>query len=256
MKKVCYKKILSIVVIVIIATSCEQSFEAKFAKIQGIEEKYRGSKLVSTTNIIGSKEVLDNYLKYLQIIKGNGYIINVPKVRDSLYNVLLTRNNINIEQLKIDTAKINSIIEGFYKQTADDKIKVTRDIGRAFSNDLNRNYDDVIFYIEKGYFKNGVDSITSARELAEALKPSSGKIEKWMSGWDGSIRDFVSQVKSETKDPTSFKHIQTSYKNKVSGVIVRMKFSANNSYNARITNVAEGILNVNDGTVSQIKIIE
>src|SRR5690606_37740883 len=111
------------------------------------------------------------------------------KTTDSLWLLVLQRNDIDLEQYKKDTAAINKIVPNYFDGWFGEK-QATKDIAVAFSNDLDRTYDDIIFYIENGRFENGVNQEELDRRLSEPRRPSDKDIEKWMSGWDGSIKDF------------------------------------------------------------------
>jgi len=55
-----------------------------------------------------------------------------------------------------------------------------------------------------------------------------------ISEWDGAYRPLVEAVQETLKDPSSFEHISTSYNVKDDYVVFFMRYSATNSFWARI----------------------
>lgn len=238
--------------LIFLIQSCEQSFDQKYRKIQGIEQDYKSTRIKSSSNIIQSPRIIELYLEYLQTL--NGANPNFKEVKDSLYQVILQRSNIDVDKLRADTARIAKIMPYYYSSNNNDEMNFKKNMYIAFANDIDRDYNDIIYYLENGYFENGTRPSEGISDNVSIIRAE--EVEKWTTGWNGEIRDFVSKVKSKLKDPDSFKHIETSYSTKGGKARVRMKFSAKNSFNASSTSVYEAILNISNGTVSELKLIE
>lgn len=250
-------KRIPVLLIMLIAVACEPSIEQKLKEISFINEKYNSTIFYSTSNIVDSKYKIWKCLSFMQTLYGSDKVKDIAHLNDSIFNVAITKTKIDVNQFKKDTADINKILPGYFdsnnKSNLD--IEVTKAISTAYGNNSKVTYSDIVDYIVDGKFKNGESKETSTPKThKESIDKN--EVEKWMSGWDGSISDFEKQIKNNLNDPDSFKHVETSYNIKRRPIIVRMKFRCKNSYNATVTNIAEGVLNTSNGTVSDVKITQ
>lgn len=62
------------------------------------------------------------------------------------------------------------------------------------------------------------------------------KIENQFSGWDGSHRHLERSVKASLKDPDSYQHIETRYKDNGDSISVFMNYRAKNSFGGYVVN--------------------
>lgn len=251
------KHFFLLIAIATIFYSCKSDIEKKFDKIDEINAKYKSTNLRNLSEIDAGRKKIEKFVSYFRTMYGTNAVPDEKVTTDSLLNILLNKNDIKQNQYNEDRKQALEIFPDYFDDGSEiyyKKSKVSRDISIAFANDENRTYEDLFHYVEKGYFTNGERKGESISSF-EKPKATKDEVEKWMSGWNGSIRDFVTKVKSDLKDPESFKHIETSYNNKNSRVIVRMKFSAKNAIGGNLSNIAEGILNIQDGTVNEIKLL-
>lgn len=58
---------------------------------------------------------------------------------------------------------------------------------------------------------------------------------KYFSSWDGSNRELVNYVKEHMKDPSSFEHVETRFRDNGSSYDIIMKYRGKNSFNATTT---------------------
>lgn len=85
-----------------------------------------------------------------------------------------------------------------------------------------------------------------------AKKPKTKEeIESLFSSYNGSLPSLVQEIKKQMKDPDSFEHIETSYSNIKSKLIVEMKYSGINSFNTRVIQEVTATVDF-DGNVIRI----
>ena len=83
------------------------------------------------------------------------------------------------------------------------------------------------------------------------------KIERHFSNFDGSYIKFREYIKSNLKNPSSFKHVETRYSENGDGTVsVLMKYTATNSFGGVVTEIAKCRLNVNTGDFSDVVVEE
>lgn len=172
------------------------------------------------------------------------------KTYDLLFKQWIKKNHINDSSYYRDVIKEASTYENFCginnKRTLDiAKGKLKKIIAAR----QNINAED-LFEIISTEKKNAKSELIS-RILNEA---SEEDVIKWMSGVDGSIRDFKEKVKNNLHDPGSFEHVETAGSSKKNSTRIRMKFRAKNQFGAKVLNTAYADLNVKDGTVKNITI--
>ncbi|MEM9078186.1 MAG: hypothetical protein AAGC43_14175 [Bacteroidota bacterium] len=61
-------------------------------------------------------------------------------------------------------------------------------------------------------------------------------IQKLFSGWDGSHIKLAEYIKQSLNDPDSYEHLETTYIEKDSFLIVTTRFTANNGFGGRVRN--------------------
>jgi hypothetical protein len=84
--------------------------------------------------------------------------------------------------------------------------------------------------------------------ITESTEERQKRIEKQFSPWDGSHMKLVWYVKDNMNDPDSFEHIETSYYDKGSFLIVIMKYRGKNMYGAKVRNYVKAKVDL-DGNV-------
>ena len=80
------------------------------------------------------------------------------------------------------------------------------------------------------------------------------ELKKNFSSWNGSHNQFVEEIKSRLNNPSSFEHVETSYKDFGKNLQINMKFRAKNKFNATITTTAIGIVDAKTGKVLKASI--
>jgi|SRR5690606_9981334 len=123
---------------------------------------------------------------------------------------------------------------------------------------------DVFFYINKvissTIFKTVIIGVVifclmdqCFKENAKEAANPENKIERHFSKFDGSYIKFREYIKSNLKNPSSFEHVETRYKDNNDGTVtVWMKYRAKNSFNAVVTEIAKCTLNINTGDFSEV----
>ncbi|WP_312765321.1 hypothetical protein [Epilithonimonas sp.] len=91
------------------------------------------------------------------------------------------------------------------------------------------------------------------QKINEALADRKRQIKVQFSAWDGSHRELKRLVKSAMNDPSSFEHVNTTYKDKGDYIIVQMSFRGKNAFGATVLNgvTAKADLNGNILSVSK-----
>lgn len=81
------------------------------------------------------------------------------------------------------------------------------------------------------------------------------QIEKHFSGYDGSLKVLVQDVKNKMNDPESFEHVETTYYDRADGYLnVKMVFRGKNGFGGTITQNAFCKLNILTGTISGVTV--
>jgi len=78
------------------------------------------------------------------------------------------------------------------------------------------------------------------------------KIESYFSDLDGRNYALVRRVKGFLKDPASFEHVRTYFKDRGDSLTVIMQYRARNSFGAYVTEVCTAEVNPEDGRVRSI----
>lgn len=71
------------------------------------------------------------------------------------------------------------------------------------------------------------------------------QIKAQFSQWDGSHIELKKLVKSHMHDPSSFKHVESSYLDHGNYFTVYLKFRGSNAFGATVTNTAKATVNAN-----------
>ena len=73
------------------------------------------------------------------------------------------------------------------------------------------------------------------REPVKKIEETKDDDSEYFSSWDGSNRELVSYVKQNMKDPDSFEHVETRFRDNGSSYDIIMKYRGKNSFNATTT---------------------
>ena len=76
-------------------------------------------------------------------------------------------------------------------------------------------------------------------------------IEEEFSAWDGSHRELTRVIKDTMKDPNSYEHVETTYRDMGDYLIVTTRFRGTNTFGAVVTNSVEAKVSL-DGEVIDI----
>jgi multisubunit Na+/H+ antiporter MnhC subunit len=91
---------------------------------------------------------------------------------------------------------------------------------------------------------------------ADAIKAKKEAYQNWVnsqfSAWDGSHTALKELVKENMNDPDSFDHVETTYADKKTYLLVRMKYRGTNAFGGVVTNV---VIAKSDYKTNTIKII-
>lgn len=80
------------------------------------------------------------------------------------------------------------------------------------------------------------NSISSAPVMnADGTRHGTSQDANYFSSWDGSNAELVAFVKKGMKDPSSFEHVETRFRDDGSSYGIKMTFRGKNSYNAVVT---------------------
>lgn len=156
-----------------------------------------------------------------------------------------------IEEIKgwIDSGTFDkiSICQAFY-----DLLPLNDSEGRKYLKQFKlpkgKDIDDLSVFLNftarRACFKKPVPRTPKTKEEIEAL----------FSDWDGSLPDLIDKTKEQLKNPSSFKHIETSFKDVKSKLIVKMKYSATNSFNATIVEEITATVDYSGKVIKMYKI--
>lgn len=78
------------------------------------------------------------------------------------------------------------------------------------------------------------------------------KIQAQFSGWDGSHKGLTERVKSSMKDPSSYEHIETVYRDMGDHLYVTMRFRGNNSFGAKVISAVTANVYLDSGAIELI----
>lgn len=88
-----------------------------------------------------------------------------------------------------------------------------------------------------------VDAIKAQQLATEKAAARQSAVKLLFSPWDGSVRAVEEGIKARLKDPDSYKHVETRFKDPGRGdVTVVTQYRARNSFNAVITSVATAVV--------------
>jgi hypothetical protein len=79
-----------------------------------------------------------------------------------------------------------------------------------------------------------------------------GKINRQFSGWDGAHHNLERLVKDNMHDPGSFKHVETTYADMKSYLIVQMRYRGNNMFGAKVLNTITAKVDL-DGNILSVQ---
>lgn len=91
------------------------------------------------------------------------------------------------------------------------------------------------------------------QKINEALADRKRQIKVQFSAWDGSHRELKRLVKSAMNDPSSFEHVNTTYKDKGDYIIVQMSFRGKNAFGATVLNAVTAKADLNGNILSVSK---
>ncbi|WP_149525673.1 hypothetical protein [Sphingobacterium hotanense] len=165
--------------------------------------------------------------------------------------IFIDLNKFSIEEFLADKDSINSFSKSYLseKETFWNDANFRSRLLDIYKANGKVEFEDLLFYFDNSYFKLDQNS-----DFQYVSKIHSEDIEKWMLGLNGLILDFEYSVKEMLDNPDSFEHVETSYNSAKNQANVKMKFRAKNKFGAVVTNVAFGVLNIDDGSVSNIRI--
>jgi hypothetical protein len=121
------------------------------------------------------------------------------------------------------TFKEISICEAFY-DLLPMKDKEGREYLKKFKLPKGKDVDEL------SVFLNSTGWAVCYKYPKPRIPKTKEEVESLFSSVDGSLPDLVDKIKLQMKDPSSFKHIETSYSNIKSKIIVKMKYSGLNSF--------------------------
>lgn len=235
-------------------TNChrkESEHERKSRMFKEINAKYDSLGFMGFSDAVEKMHRIDVYSS-IQLGRSNIFdSINIKNYSDSLKTIFIDLKKFSIEELLADMDSINSFSKSYLSEKEslwNDANFKTRllDIYRANGK---VEFEDLLFYFDNSYFKLNPNS-----DYHYVSTIHSEDIEKWMLGLDGLIIDFEYSVKEMLDNPDSFEHVETSYNIAKNQANVKMRFRAKNKFGAVVTNLAFGVLNIDDGSVSNIRI--
>jgi hypothetical protein len=102
-----------------------------------------------------------------------------------------------------------------------------------FASQRNRS---IVFFLLLGsifwMLLSGDDKSTTSE-----LPPTRSElIERQFSAWDGSHRGFERIIKKSMNDPDSYEHVETSFKDEGSTLLVVTKFRGTNAFGGKVVN--------------------
>lgn len=90
----------------------------------------------------------------------------------------------------------------------------------------------------------------------DKINQSSNSVDDYFSNWDGSNRELVSIVKKGMKDPSSFEHIETRYRDNGNSYTIIMSFRGKNSFNALVVQTVTADIDKQTRQISNLKVIQ
>lgn len=143
--------------------------------------------------------------------------------------------------------------KGITENGFDENLKVDKEFYKEhYQKELTRNFGNEFGGV-KTYFsfrpnKNvDYDKILAERE-AKAQRGE--KIIRQFSSWDGSHRNFVRLIKDNMHDPSSFDHVETTYTDKGSYILVQMKYRGKNAFGAKVINTVNAKVDIEGNVLS------
>lgn len=79
------------------------------------------------------------------------------------------------------------------------------------------------------------DSVPQPIKNADGTTQGTSQDANYFSSWDGSNPELVGFVKKGMKDPSSFEHVETRFRDDGRSYGIKMTFRGKNSYNATVT---------------------
>lgn len=233
-------------------TSAERDQEIRKKTFERIDKKYADLGFTGINEVYKLTKQIPIYSKVLNE-KQNKFDEKQAQISsDSILNSFFKSINITEEEFKRDIDSVNTTrtyvknyLEHNYNMLYDDR-NLKMGFYQAFKNNPKIDFLSASEQYSSFHFKK--------EEKSETKFISNLSVENWMSDYDGSIKDFKESVIHSLHDPESFEHVETSYNDKDVNVKVRMKFRAKNKFGAKVLNQADAILNIANGTVSNIKI--
>lgn len=100
---------------------------------------------------------------------------------------------------------------------------------------------------------NIFDSKEDKKDVAVVKKPPTReeRIERGFSAWDGSHRRLEQRIKESMNDPKSYEHVETTYWDKGSYLLVKTSFRGKNAFGGTVVNWVEAKVDL-DGNVLEI----
>ena len=77
--------------------------------------------------------------------------------------------------------------------------------------------------------------LTDEDKKLQSISERKKEVEESFSKWDGSHIELVKYIKKNMKDPSSFKHVSTTYQDMGDSVLLHMEFRGTNSFGATVT---------------------
>lgn len=249
-----------------------------YTSLQPTEDEARENKRLSVIETYirnnNSDNSINNLHKLAEIRKYYGYLSNSYVSSPKNYLEITEDENTGITTYKLNPEIL------FEKLPAIDREKIGKIISYQLEFKLNADNEiisrkTIVGFSEVGVYEIHNDSIDDISYLFDSEKIEAQKLayeeeeinrkqrqeyerrvkefeKKCISEWDGAQTELKQLIEKNLHDPSSFEHVETSYRLNQGYAVVVMKYRAKNAFNAKILNSVTAKVSIENCSVIQV----
>ncbi len=150
------------------------------------------------------------------------------------------------------SSNLDTIYFKLTKTATKGKWKETAEIHESIHQKMYDSLLSVSITEQNSRIKTTIVFLPNQEQEEENLKMQKRKeeVSKQFSNWDGSHSNLKNLIKQNMHDPKSFKHVETTYKDKGEYIFVRMTYRGKNPLGATVLNTVEAKVDFNGNVLS------
>lgn len=192
-----------------------------------------------TMNLFERTQTVPRYLKYTApfFLFGLGILVSsfeMQAIAKKKNHEELIKKSKSIEFaeeiiLKADDSTFSSYKRGEFKTSFIDDEELNKEFIKLLKANLGKR-DSLLLEKERQRVRDSFSEIALQEEKIKIRRQK--QIEEQFSKWDGSHRKLEEFVKENMKNPDSYEHVETTYRDMGEFLLVQTKYRGTNSFNA------------------------